>query len=75
MAGDTIGHAGYERSSSHETFSGVTPAIVPNRLLAVSAFCHLCQVALTLKARLLSCCHLKLNSNGNMNVTKIVHKP
>jgi len=31
VAGDTNGRAGYERSSSHKTFSEVTPAIVPNR--------------------------------------------
>ena len=34
VAGDTNGQAGYERPSSHETFCGVTPAIVPNRLLS-----------------------------------------
>ena len=33
VAGDTNGHAGYKRSSSHVTSCGVTPAIVPNRLI------------------------------------------
>jgi len=33
VAGDTIGHAGYKRPSSHEMFCGVTPAIVSNHLL------------------------------------------
>jgi len=38
VAGDTIGHAGYKRPSSHEMFCGVTPAIVPNRLLPAGIF-------------------------------------
>jgi len=33
VAGFTIGHAGYERSISHDTFNCVSPAILPNRLL------------------------------------------
>jgi len=42
VAGDTIGHAGYKRPSPHETFSGVTPAIVPNRLLAAGICPSIC---------------------------------
>ena len=36
VAGYTIGHAGYKRSSSHGTFCGVTSAIAPNHSLCVS---------------------------------------
>jgi len=38
VAGDANGLAGYKRPNSHETFCGVTPAIVPNRLLAAADF-------------------------------------
>ena len=44
VAGDTNGHAEYKRPSSHEMFCGVTPAIVPNRLLAAAHFCRLVRI-------------------------------
>ena len=62
VVGDTIGHAGYECPSSHEMFSGVTPAIVPNRLLCVRHFLifqFLIAILLILcrKCRLAHFCH------------------